>query len=435
MGEYDRRIAVLRNLRGGALDLGDQRLDIPRADERGEFRTESQLLAPQVADLADTGMEHEALAQKPRRIAQKRPLLLAGELRGIFGPGDQFEVLVVVAQTHETAEKVEMLLAQRIALARHQVAQFQQIAARQTRHVAGLQRIGHTPLLRHPLQHVGRNTRHGHLLRTRNDRRQQAVGMLGDQDEKRAVPRLLQNLENLVRGLLVHRLRKPDQHGLVVGLETLERQLADNLVGLAGRDHALERLAQVETVVPVLRREVAAALGEQRAELRQELVAAHRLARLLALFVDRENQMQVGVRQRRDLPAVGAFAARVAVAAVTTAEVLDIGHGHGQRPGTRLAREELGMAHAPGIDRLHQMPFQILLSCNVRKTHFTPYFSSAGRSAPRQSSANPRKPVRGSRSAPCRAPAGAPRPRRGKARNWHPSPRSFRSSSSSPIYF
>ena len=46
MGEYDRRIAVLRNLRGGALDLGDQRLDIPRADERGEFRTESQLLAP-----------------------------------------------------------------------------------------------------------------------------------------------------------------------------------------------------------------------------------------------------------------------------------------------------------------------------------------------------------------------------------------------------
>ena len=29
MGEYDRRIAVLRNLRGGALDLGDQRLDIP----------------------------------------------------------------------------------------------------------------------------------------------------------------------------------------------------------------------------------------------------------------------------------------------------------------------------------------------------------------------------------------------------------------------
>ena len=26
MGEYDRRIAVLRNLRGGALDLGDQRL-------------------------------------------------------------------------------------------------------------------------------------------------------------------------------------------------------------------------------------------------------------------------------------------------------------------------------------------------------------------------------------------------------------------------
>ena len=435
MGEYDRRIAVLRNLRGGALDLGDQRLDIPRADERGEFRTESQLLAPEIADLADTGMEHEALAQKPRRIAQKRPLLLAGELRGIFGPGDQFEVPVIVAQTHEAAKKVEMLLAHRIALARHQMAQFQQIAACQARHVAGLQRIGHAPLLRHPLQHVGRDARHADLLRTRNDRRQQAVGMFADQDEKRAIPRLLQNLEDLVRGLLVHRLRKPDQHGLIVGLETLERQFADDLVGLAGRDHAFERLAQVETVVPVLRREVAPALGEQRAELRQELVAAHHLSRLLALFVDRENQMQVGVRQRRDLSAVGAFAARVAARAVAAAEILDIGHGHGQRPGTRRTREELGMAHATGIDRLRQMPFQILLSCNVRKTHFTPYFSSAGRSAPRQSSANPRKPPRGSRSAPCRAPAGAPRPRRGKARNWRPSRRFFRSSSSCSVYF
>ena len=79
MGEYDRRIAVLRNLRGGALDLGDQRLDIPRADERGEFRTEGQLLAPEVTDFADTRMEHVTLAQKPRRIAQKRPLLLAGD--------------------------------------------------------------------------------------------------------------------------------------------------------------------------------------------------------------------------------------------------------------------------------------------------------------------------------------------------------------------
>ena len=37
--------------------------------------------------LADTGMEHEALAQKPRRIAQKRPLLLAGELPLTIGGG------------------------------------------------------------------------------------------------------------------------------------------------------------------------------------------------------------------------------------------------------------------------------------------------------------------------------------------------------------
>ena len=97
MGEYDRRIAVLRNLRGGALDLGDQRLDIPRADERGEFRTESQLLAPEVADFIDARMEHVTLAQEARGIPQESTLLLARELCGIFGPGDEFQMLVVVA--------------------------------------------------------------------------------------------------------------------------------------------------------------------------------------------------------------------------------------------------------------------------------------------------------------------------------------------------
>ena len=123
------------------------------------------------------------------------------------------------------------------------MSQFQQVAARKTRHVARLQRIRHAAFAGRTLQHLGRDAGDGHLLRARKDRRQQAVGLLGDQDEERPLPRLLENLENLVRGLLVHRLRKPDEHRLVVGLEALEGELADDLVGLAGRDHALERLA------------------------------------------------------------------------------------------------------------------------------------------------------------------------------------------------
>ena len=79
--------------------------------------------------------------------------------------------------------------------------------------------------------------------------------------------------------------------------------------------------------------------------------------------------MQVGVRQRSDLPAVGTLAARIAVMAMMAAKVLHIGHGKGEGTRTRLPCEELGMAHPPCIDTLHQMPFQILLSRYICKTH------------------------------------------------------------------
>jgi len=136
--------------------------------------------------------------------------------------------------------------------------QFQQIAPCKTGHVTGFHRIGDPPLAGHTLQNVGCDARHGDLLCTREDRRQQAVGLLGNQQEKRLFPRLLQDLEDLVSRLLVHRFREPDQHCLIVGLETLEREFADDFVGLTGCDHAFERLAQVEAFVPVLRREIAA---------------------------------------------------------------------------------------------------------------------------------------------------------------------------------
>ena len=105
--------------------------------------------------------------------------------------------------------------------------------------------------------------------------------------------------------------------------------------------------------------------------------------------------MQVGMRQRPDLPAVGTLAARVAVAAVAAAEVLHIGHGQRQGPGTGQPREELGMAHTAGIDRLRQVPFQIVLSYDIRKAHFNSSFSNAGGFARRQWLTIPRKPARG----------------------------------------
>jgi len=79
------------------LDLADERFYVLRSDKRGEFGTESQLLAPEVADFIDARMEHVTLAQEARGIPQKSTLLFARKLCGIFGPGDEFQMLVVVA--------------------------------------------------------------------------------------------------------------------------------------------------------------------------------------------------------------------------------------------------------------------------------------------------------------------------------------------------
>ena len=149
------------------------------------------------------------------------------------------------------------------------------------------------------------------------------------------------------------------------------------------RDHPLERLPQIQPVIPLLRGEITPAFGEQRPELWQELVAQHCLARLLALFVDREDQVQVRMRQRLDLLAVRAFAARIPVVAVAAAEVLHVGHGQSQRSVARQARKELRMAHPSGIHRPGQMPLQLLLSDNIRKSHpVQPLFTTARSIAP-----------------------------------------------------
>ena len=325
-------------------------------------------------------MEHEALAKQTRRIAQEPALLLARQLCHLLGPADQFEVPVVVAQPHQPAEQIEILLPQAFVLSRREVFEFQQVPARQPRHVTRLRRIRNPAQGGLPFQNLRCDARNRDLLRPREDRREQPVRLFAYQNENRPFPRLLEDFQDLVRRLLVHRLRKPYQHRLVIRLVALERQLADHLVGLARRDHPFERLPQIQPVVPLLRRKVSPTLGEQRPELRQELVAQHRFARLLALFVHRKDQMQVRMRQSLDLFAVRAFAARIPLPAVPAAEVLHIGDGQSQRPVARGAREQLRMAHPPRIHRPGQMPFQILLSDDIRKSHPAQFRFNAERS-------------------------------------------------------
>ena len=64
---------------------------------KGANLVQKASLAPEVADFIDARMEHVTLAQEARGIPQKSTLLFARKLCGIFGPGDEFQMLVVVA--------------------------------------------------------------------------------------------------------------------------------------------------------------------------------------------------------------------------------------------------------------------------------------------------------------------------------------------------
>ena len=76
--------------------------------------------------------------------------------------------------------------------------------------------------------------------------------------------------------------------------------------------------------------------------------------------------------KRCDAEAVGAGAARVAVAAVAAVEVLHESHGEGQDARARTAAEKQGVADAPGVDAPYELPLQLLLSCDVRESHRFP---------------------------------------------------------------
>ena len=176
--------------------------------------------------------------------------------------------------------------------------------------------------------------------------------------------------------------------------EALERERADDTVGFAGRNRPFERPAQGEAVVPLLRREITVSLADDLPPERHEVIAQNRFSRFFALFIDREDEVQVGVRQTGDLPAVGTFAARITVAAVRTVEALYISQCQRKSPGSGTSREELGMAHPSGIDPAHQMTFQLPLTDDLRKPHFTPCSAaSAGAAAGPRCIASPPEPV------------------------------------------
>lgn len=131
MGEHDGRVPVLPDLGHRRFGLRDQRFDVLVSDERSEIAAELRLLTPQAGDFAQSRMQQVALPQKTHRIGQESPLLLPRKLGHLFGPGHQFEVLVVVAQPHERTEKFEIVFAEFVPFAAQQMLQFDQVARSQ----------------------------------------------------------------------------------------------------------------------------------------------------------------------------------------------------------------------------------------------------------------------------------------------------------------
>ena len=100
--------------------------------------------------------------------------------------------------------------------------------------------------------------------------------------------------------------------------------------------------------------------------------------------------MQVGVRQRRDLSAVGTFAARVAARAVAAAEILDIATATASALEPAVPVKSWAWLTRPASTDCVRCRFKSSCPVMSAKRILLLIFSYAGRSAPRQSSANPR---------------------------------------------
>ena len=174
-------------------------------------------------------------------------------------------------------------------------------------------------------------------------------GRSAQQQEQRLVPRLLEYFEQLVGRLRVHSLGQPDDDDLVFRLERFERQFADDFVGFLRTDIAL-LVVDLDGRVPRLFVEIAARIGHDFPPLRQETVAQRLFARASLGRVDRKNEVQVGMRQLRDLPARRALAARVAFPTVRAMYVLSVSDRQRQRSVSFLPGKELRVADPSGVD-------------------------------------------------------------------------------------
>ena len=114
VGKDYSRIAVLVNLSKGTLYLLKYRLYILLVNKRCKLLAKGSLLAPEVAHLRKTSMDHKRLAQQATKVQQHTPLVLTTQRRDIICPVHQLKVLIVVAQAHNGAERVKVLAAQAI---------------------------------------------------------------------------------------------------------------------------------------------------------------------------------------------------------------------------------------------------------------------------------------------------------------------------------
>ena len=115
--------------------------------------------------------------------------------------------------------------------------------------------------------------------------------MLRHKDKECLIPRLLKNLENLIRSLLIHSLGEPDYHRLILRRVALELKFADYLLRLLGRDKALHRFAEVEVGVPFIGREDSSVTLPDVSPLLDKHIADNSLISLLLAFVYGEDHM------------------------------------------------------------------------------------------------------------------------------------------------
>ena len=109
-----------------------------------------------------------------------------------------------------------------------------------TAHPAGREVRLHRPL-REPLERD--------VLAARADRRRERAEIVGDEDDDRVVGRLLEILEERVRGVLVHRVRGENEVDAPRGLEWPHVQVAPELPDRVDADLVAERLEDVEVRV------------------------------------------------------------------------------------------------------------------------------------------------------------------------------------------